>query len=365
MQTVEILVIGGGVVGLSIAQELAKQGREVVVCEKETTIGTGVSARNSSVLHAGIYYPEGSLKAAFCRQGAEQLYGFCKGFGVAHSQTGKLIVAACSRESDQLRQIKTQAEAIGADDLQLLGREQIKEFEPALDADAAIFSPLTGIVDVSQLALALQGAFEGYGGDVGLKSEVLFLRPKSGGIEVGFAQGEVLLAKIVINATGLNAQKVAGLVEGLSEKYIPKLFMSKGHYFSLKGPSPFETLIYPVPEKGGLGIHATLDMNGAIRFGPDVLTCSQEDYAIDDSREGAFRAAIQTYYPGIADRDLTPDYIGIRPQLAPPGVFSDFRISDEQDHGVPGLVNLFGIDSPGLTASPMIAAFVADKVQEN
>jgi len=365
METVETLVIGAGVIGLTVAQELANYGHEVFVCEKERTAGSGVSARNSGVIHAGIYYPPGSLKSRLCQQGRDMLYAFCETHGVPYRQTGKLIVACDNKEEALLKGLLKNAQAAGVNNLDWLGAQAVEGLEPSLSVQAALLSPSTGIVDPAQFVAALERGLCAAGGHVAFGSEVRAIQPTGSGFIVSFAEdaGETLFVKKLVNCAGLGAQTVASCIVGFAKEYIPPLRMVRGHYFSLAGKTPFTHLIYPVPAIGGLGVHATLDMTGTVRFGPDVEPVDREDYCPDDGRMPAFKAAISRYFPGIAERTLTPDYVGIRPQVGELGAFNDFRISSEAEHGIKGLVNLFGIESPGLTSALAIAKHVADLIE--
>ena len=361
METVEALVVGAGVVGLGIARELARAGHETVVCEKEKTAGSGISARNSGVIHAGIYYPPGSLKSRLCQRGRDLLYDFCGAQGVAHEKIGKLIVATDVAEEAELARILENARAAGVGDLEMLDGAEVQAMEPALDVRAALFSPSTSIVDPAQLVAAFERDLTGAGGLVAYGSEVATVDAAEGGFIVSFAESadETLFAKKLINCAGFGAQAVAARIRGLAGEFIPPLRMVRGTYFSLSGKAPFAHLVYPVPPKGGLGVHATLDTAGAVRFGPDVEPIECEDYRADEGRREAFEDAISRYYPGVRARTLSADYVGIRPQIGTFGAFNDFMISTEVEHGIKGLVNLFGIESPGLTSALAIAEHVA------
>jgi len=360
VDSVEVLVIGAGVVGLAIAKTLSVAGHEVVVCEKENTVGQGISARNSGVVHAGLYYPKDSLKAQFCVAGRQQLYAFCQDFHVPFKITGKLVVAAEKEEVEGLYFLRKKAELNGVTDLAFLSADQVSNIEPQLKTYGALLSPSTGIVDVHQFMLALLGQLEANKGFVAFNTEIESIVKHGDGLLVATKGGDKIHANIVINCAGLGAQKVAASVDGLSDMFIPKLRMVRGQYFLQQGALPFRKLVYPLPVKGGLGIHATLDLAGSLRFGPDVQPCIIEDYRPDCSREDQFREAISRYYPGVEDKELTLDYVGIRPQIAPLGQFADFMISTEQQHGVKGLVNLFGVESPGLTSALALAKYVGD-----
>jgi len=371
METAETLVIGAGVVGLAVAAQLSHAGHEVFVCEKEKTAGSGVSARNSGVIHAGLYYPPDSLKSRFCLQGRDRLYAFCEARGIAYKKTGKLIVATDGNEEAKLKQIFENARLVGVDDLEQLDVAAVRTLEPALDVSAALLSPSTGIVDPAQFVAALESDLEAVGGAVAFASEVSAVQPvgegpADSGFIVSFAGSvaESLFVRKLINCAGLGAQTVADCTVGLRPEFIPMLRMVRGHYFGLSGAAPFKHLIYPVPQPGGLGVHATLDTGGSIRFGPDVEPCDTADYRPDMARAASFQTAIARYYPGILDRELLPDFVGIRPQIGEFGAFNDFVISGEAEHGIKGLVNLFGIESPGLTASLAVADHVAGMMSQ-
>jgi L-2-hydroxyglutarate oxidase LhgO len=362
MEQVDCVVIGAGVVGLAIARALAMRGREVIVLEAADGIGTGTSSRNSEVIHAGIYYARGSLKARLCVRGKEMLYAFCTERGVAHRRCGKLIVANSQAQVAQLHGIVAKAAANGVDDLVLISREQAREMEPALECVAAVHSPSTGIVDSHAFMLALQGEAESHAGLVALHAQVARARCLDDGIVLTMEDGTVLKAATVVNSAGLHAPGLATRFDGLGVQHVPQPFYAKGNYFTLAGRSPFSRLIYPVPESAGLGVHLTLDLGGQAKFGPDVQWVdSPEDLVVDPARGDAFYAEVRKYWPALADGALIPGYAGIRPKIqAPHEVGRDFVIDGPQVHGVPGLVNLFGIESPGLTSSLAIGEHVAD-----
>ncbi len=353
MDKVDCIVIGAGVVGLAVARALALNGREVMVLEAANAIGTGTSSRNSEVIHAGIYYPAGSLKARLCVQGKQMLYDYCAQRGIGHSRCGKLIVATNPSQVGQLQNIIAKAVANGVHDLVLLSREQAQAMEPQLECVAAIHSPSSGIVDSHALMLSLQGDIENAGGCVVLNTAVAQMIRAQTAIEVIAIDGTRLSANTVINAAGLNAPAVARCIKGLDAKYVPSTFWAKGNYFTLAGKSPFSRLVYPVPEAAGLGVHLTIDLGGQAKFGPDVeWVDSPDDLAVDPSRGDAFYAEVRKYWPLLKDGALHASYAGIRPKLQGPSESAgDFVIQGEAIHGVPGLVNLFGIESPGLTSS--------------
>jgi L-2-hydroxyglutarate oxidase LhgO len=362
MERVDCLVVGAGVIGLAVARALALAGREVVVVEKESGIGQGVSSRNSEVIHAGIYYPTGLDKTRLCVEGKAMLYAFADDFGVPHKRCGKLLVAVNEAEVGKLAALKAQAEANGVTDLVWLSGRQARELEPALNAERALLSPSTGIIDAHAFMVALRGEAEAHGAMIALETPVLAGRATKRGliIETGGAAPMRMLASHVVNAAGLGAQALARSVAGMPAERIPPLHLAKGNYFSLSARSPFSRLIYPIPTPGGLGVHLTLDLAGEARFGPDVEWVDAIDYDVDPGRAASFAAAIRAYWPDLPDGALKPAYAGIRPKIARPGgSTTDFLIETEKDHGVRGLINLFGIESPGLTASLAIADWIA------
>jgi L-2-hydroxyglutarate oxidase LhgO len=365
MESVECLVIGAGVIGLAVARALARAGREVIVVEGESGIGAGVSSRNSEVIHAGIYYPTGLVKTRLCVDGKAMLYAFCQEFGVPHKRCGKLLVAANAGEVDKLAALKAQAEANGVADLVWLSGEEARSLEPALIAHRALLSPSTGIIDSHAFMLALRGDAEAHGAMIAFDTPVLAGQVVEHGlvIETGGPSPMRIAAEMVVNAAGLGAQAVAHSITGVAAETIPPLHLAKGNYFSLSGRSPFSRLIYPVPTPGGLGVHLTLDLAGQARFGPDVEWVDAIDYDVDPGRAKSFYAAIRTYWPDLPEGALLPAYAGVRPKIARPGgSTTDFLLQTERDHGVAGLSNLFGIESPGLTASLAIADWLAHRV---
>jgi L-2-hydroxyglutarate oxidase LhgO len=362
MEEVDCVVIGAGVVGLAIARALSHAGREVLLLEAEGAIGTGTSSRNSEVIHAGLYYPPGSLKATLCVRGRALLVAFCEQHGVPHRRCGKLVVAASASQRPELEAIRRRAQACGVHDLALLSRDEARSREPELECAAALESPSTGIVDSHALMLALQGDAERHGALVALRSPVL--GGAVGGarieLEVGGEEPMRIAARGVVNAAGLQAQAVAAGLRGFPAERVPPLHLAKGSYCALAGRAPFSRLIYPVPEAHGLGVHLTLDIGGQARFGPDVEWIERIDYRVDPRRADAFYASIRHYWPALPDGALLPAYAGIRPKLCGPGEPArDFAIEGPMQHGVPGLVQLFGIESPGLTASLAIGEHVA------
>jgi len=359
---VECVVVGAGVVGLAVARALALAGREVVVLETADAIGTETSSRNSEVVHAGIYYPKDSLKARFCVAGRHALYAYCAERGVPISRLGKLIVAAEAAEVATLETIRLKALANGVDDLYAIGGAEAMAMEPALRCAGALVSPSTGIVDSHALMLAYQGDAEAAGAMVVFHAPIVAAAVAGTGFEldVGGAEPMRLACETLVNAAGLGAVALARRIEGLPDRHIPPAYLCKGSYYSLAGRAPFGRLIYPVPEPGGLGVHLTIDLGGQARFGPDVEWIETIDYAVDPKRAADFYAAIRRYWPGLPDDALLPGYAGIRPKISgPTDPAADFVVSGPASHGISGLVNLFGIESPGLTASLALADHVA------
>jgi L-2-hydroxyglutarate oxidase LhgO len=363
MEKVECVVIGAGVIGLAVARRLAQSGREVIVLEATEGIGTVISSRNSEVIHAGIYYRAGSLMARMCVSGKQALYRYCRDQGIAHRNCGKLIVATTPAEAEKLQSIRAHAEANGVADLQTLDREAAHALEPALHCEAALLSPSTGIIDSHAYMLALRGNAEEAGTAFAFHTPLLGARARGGRIEIE-AGGEApmsLECRLLVNAAGLAATSVARSIDGMPVEKIPPAYLAKGNYFSCSARAPFSHLIYPVPEPGGLGVHLTLDMAGQARFGPDVEWVDHVDYAVDPARAERFYPAIRRYWPALPDGALMPSYSGMRPKIVPPAVaVQDFLIQGSSDHGVDGLVNLFGIESPGLTSSLAIADYVGE-----
>jgi L-2-hydroxyglutarate oxidase LhgO len=369
------------VVGLAVARALAQAGREVVVLEAAEGIGTETSSRNSEVIHAGIYYPKGSLKARLCVQGKQALYAYCAERGVPHRRCGKLIVATEAAQLATLADIRAKAAANGVSDLTPLSRQEAQALEPEIECVGALLSPSTGIIDSHAFMLALQGDAERAGAVFAFHSRVARARVVDGGFEIevqtltepaepapaagaaGSADGSTTTwhARTLINAAGLHAPDVAARIEGLDARHVPRAHYARGHYFTLSGRPRFQRLIYPVPQPGGLGVHLTLDLQGQARFGPDVQWVDSIDYTVDPRRADAFYAEVRRYWPALPDGALQPGYAGIRPKLAGPEAPNlDFRIDGPAQHGVPGLVNLLGIESPGLTASLAIGDVVVN-----
>jgi L-2-hydroxyglutarate oxidase LhgO len=362
MDHVETVVVGAGVVGLAVARALALRGHEVVVLEAANAIGTCTSSRNSEVIHAGIYYPQGSLKARLCVQGGSMLYDYCLERGINHRRCGKLIVATSSVQVDQLAAIAQRARRNDVLDIQPLSQQEVYQLEPELYCMAALLSQSTGIVDSHALMLSLEGDIANAGGIVVLNSPVTHTQYVQGAIELVTNDGARLRTKLLVNAAGLQATALAKQFKGLAAQHIPQAFFAKGNYFTLAGRAPFSHLIYPVPEAAGLGVHLTLDLGGQAKFGPDVQWLdSPVDLTVDPARGDAFYAEVRKYWPGLQDGALLPGYAGIRPKISGPNdPAADFLLQGPQTHGVPGLVNLFGIESPGLTASLAIGQHVAN-----
>ncbi|MDP1655852.1 MAG: NAD(P)/FAD-dependent oxidoreductase [Hylemonella sp.] len=360
MDTVDCVVIGAGVVGLSVARALALAGREVMVLESAAAIGTGISSRNSEVIHAGIYYQSGSLKAALCVRGKAMLYAYCAERGIGHRRCGKLIVATAPAQQDRLMALVEQAKANGVDDLRWLSAEQARALEPELACHAAVLSPSTGIVDSHALMLSLQGDLENASGMVALNTPVASMAWTPDAIVVIAEDGTRLAARSVVNAAGLHAPALASRCQGLSPACVPRTGWAKGNYFTLTGRAPFSHLIYPVPQAGGLGVHLTLDLGGQARFGPDVQWVeSADDLQVDPARAAGFYADIRNYWPALPDGALQPGYAGMRPKIhGPEESGRDFLIQGPAQHGLAGLVNLFGIESPGLTSALAMGDYV-------
>jgi L-2-hydroxyglutarate oxidase LhgO len=366
MDRVDCVVIGAGVIGLAVARQLARAGREVIVLEAAEGIGTVTSSRNSEVIHAGIYYKAGSLMARMCVQGKHALYAYCRDHGIPHRNCGKLIVATSGTETAKLQSIKAHAEANGVDDLRTLSGDEARALEPALNCDAALLSPSTGIIDSHAFMLALRGDAEAAGAACAFHAPLLRGKVTAGGFEldVGGEAPMTLACSLLVNAAGLAATFVARGIDGMPIDLIPPAYLAKGNYFSCSARAPFSHLIYPVPEPGGLGVHLTLDMVGQARFGPDVEWVDTIDYAVDPARAERFYPAIRRYWPTLPDGALMPSYSGMRPKIVPPAVaVQDFLIQGPKDHGVGGLINLFGIESPGLTSSLAIADHVAGLIE--
>lgn len=361
----DVVVIGAGVVGLAVARTLAMSGQEVIVLEAGDRFGEGISSRNSEVIHAGLYYPESSLKATLCVQGRQMLYQYCEHYKVRCRQTGKWIIACHQDQQSALERVRNQAEKNGV----ALGHadgQRIAKALPGVRATAALYSPLTGIIDSHGLMLSLLGELESHGGALVCRAPVE--TAASNGtrhlLKVGGANPCEITAQRVVNSAGLAAVPLASAWEGYPRTHCPTLHFARGNYFSYSGRHPFNTLVYPVPEPGGLGVHLTLDLAGQARFGPDVEWIDHPDYTVDPARRNAFASAIRNWWPDLDPTRLQAAYAGVRPKLlGPEGGFCDFDIQDQSVHGVPGLIQLFGIESPGLTASLAIADYVAARLE--
>lgn len=358
MDEIECVVIGAGVVGLATARALALAGQSVLVLDRAFTIGFETSSRNSEVIHGGLYYPKGSLKAVSCVAGRRRLYAYCREHGVPHAQTGKLIVATSEDELPGLERIAAAARANGVEDLEWLDASAALRLEPELRCVAALLSPSTGIIDSHALMLALEGEAEAAGAAVVLRTNVERGTVMADGfaLKIGGDEPMELRCRYLVNAAGLYAPALAQAIEGIPRETIPPAYFCRGVYFTLAGRTPFRRLIYPVPVPGGLGTHLTLDLAGQARFGPDVEWISAVDYAVDPARGDPFYAAVRRYWPGLRDGALQPGYAGIRPKTSGPGEpAADFLVQGPAAHGVPGLLNFYGIESPGLTASLALA----------
>ena len=377
MDRVDCVVIGAGVIGLAVAREMALQGRETILLERESAFGTISSARNSEVIHAGIYYPKDSLKAKLCVQGNRMLYEYCRTHHVATQQYGKLIVASDESQLDDLQAILYKAQQNQVPDIKMIAAEQAKAMEPELDCAAAVLSASTGIVDSHGLMLSLLGGFEDAGGMIAYQSPLISAKPIGANAQDGFelqiggADGMKIQTKLLINCAGMSAPAIAKKIEGLTQERIPKAYFAKGNYFSLSGKSPFKHLIYPIPEPGGLGVHLTLDMGGQAKFGPDVewLEIDEEnqiEYSVNPKRSEGFYEAVRKYWPGLKDNSLQPDYSGVRAKIAPPNApAGDFCFDTPKEHGLEGLFNLYGFESPGLTSSLAIAQYLEGQIKSS
>lgn len=362
MDKIDCAVVGAGVIGLAVARELARRGRDVVVIERHAAIGMETSSRNSEVIHAGLYYPTGSLKARLCVQGRDELYAYCDAKGVPYRRCGKLVVATSDDQLSRLSAIHTQALANGCSEVTWLDGETARSLEPSLSCVAALSSPRTGIIDTHAYMLALQGDAQNAGAVFAMDSNVVSGRTTQDGVviqvETGEGEESELQVAALVNSGGLWARRLAAEIEGLDQASVPAAYFAKGNYYSLAGKAPFSRLIYPVPEPGGLGVHLTLDMGGQARFGPDVEWLSTPlediDYSVDPARAAAFYREIRAYWPALADDALQPAYSGVRPKITGPGApAADFLFAS---HGCPHYLGLYGIESPGLTASLAIAA---------
>ncbi len=377
MDRVDCVVIGAGVIGLAVAREMALQGRETILLERESAFGTISSARNSEVIHAGIYYPKDSLKAKLCVEGNRMLYEYCRTHHVATQPYGKLIVASDESQLDDLQAILYKAQQNHVPDIKLISGEQAKSIESDLQCVAAVLSSTTGIVDSHGLMLSLLGGFEDAGGMIAYQSPLISAKPIGTSaqdgfeLEIGGADGMKIQTKLLINSAGMSAPAIARKIEGLAQEQIPKAYFAKGNYFSLSGKSPFKHLIYPIPEPGGLGVHLTLDMGGQAKFGPDVEWLeideeSQIDYTVNLKRGEGFYEAVRKYWPGLKDNALQPDYSGVRAKIVPPNApAGDFCFNTPKEHGLEGLFNLYGFESPGLTSSLAIAKYLEGQIKSS
>lgn len=366
MDKVECVVIGAGVIGLAVARALAQAGREVIILEREDHFGSGISSRNSEVIHAGIYYPANSLKARFCVGGRDRLYEYCASHGVTHKRCGKLIVATDDKQVEELGRIAAAAARNGVSDIERLTGEEARALEPELQCVAALLSPSTGIIDAHGLMLSLLGDAQANGAMIAYGSPVSSMRIEDDGIVIRIGEEDTLKARVVVNAGGLDAAPLTHRIEGFNPAFARPSYYAKGNYFTLTGRSPFARLVYPAPEPGGLGVHLTLDLAGQARFGPDVEWIDQPNYNVGPARADKFYAVIRTYWPGLRDGALAPAYAGVRPKLTPPGApAADFQIEGPREHGARGLINLLGIESPGLTSSLAIAEHVAAMAAES
>jgi L-2-hydroxyglutarate oxidase LhgO len=362
---VEAVVVGAGVIGLAAGRALALAGHEVIVLERADGIGTETSSRNSEVIHGGLYYPAGSLKATSCVAGRDRLYAYCREHGVPYARLGKLIVATDEAEIPGVEKIAEAARANGVGNLEWLSASEARRLEPELRCVAALLSPSTGIIDSHALMLAYQGDAEVAGAFVAFRAPVLSGRVRGDGFElaVGGAEPARVRCRLLVNAAGLFAPALARAIDGLPEDSIPPAYFCRGVYFTLSGRTPFRHLIYPVPMPGGLGVHITLDLAGQARFGPDVEWIDRVDYTVDPRRGDAFYAAVRRYWPGLRDGALQPGYAGIRPKISgPEEPAADFVVQGPSEHGIAGLVNLYGIESPGLTSSLPLADAVVRKL---
>lgn len=367
MDHVEAIVVGAGVVGLACARALARAGKETIILERHSTFGSEISSRNSEVIHAGIYYPQNSLKATLCVEGKALLYKFCHEYRIKYEKCGKLIVATSQEQVEKLSHIKERAIRNGVYDLRHLDASDVGNLEPELTCVSALVSPTTGIISSHEYMLALLGDAENHGAILALKADFISAEYKDSHfiLNIGREEKTKLKANILINAAGLHATEVARNIKGLKQEYIPPTYLAKGNYFALIGKSPFSHLIYPIPEAGGLGVHLTLDLAGQARFGPDVEWVSEINYEVDPARSEKFYSAIRSYWPGLSDEALQPAYSGIRPKIIGPGEGdADFLIQDMRAHGISGLINLFGIESPGLTSSLAIAEYVVGSLSQ-
>lgn len=364
-ETADTIVVGAGVIGLAVARQLALSGREVLLLEANESIGLETSSRNSGVIHAGIYYPPNSLKALCCVRGNKLLYDYCKSKHVAHARCGKLIIASSADQQNRLKELQHNALNSGVNDLVWLNQARVRELEPQVRAVSGLLSPSTGIIDVHELMLALLADLEAAGGTLVTHCKVLGGSANSSGLKLKVDNGGeyTFATTTVVNAAGHGAADIARRISGFPADNIPAVYPVRGHYYEHSGKLPFSRLIYPLPGNTGLGIHATIDLAGQGRFGPDAEYCDTVDLSFDESRTPGFIEAIRSWYPQLDESRLQPGFVGVRPKLQGPGEdFADFMISRPADHGINGLTNLFGIDSPGLTACLALARILAKEV---
>lgn len=366
MSDIDCLVIGAGVVGLAVARALALAGREVVIAEAADGIGTQTSARNSEVIHAGIYYPPGSLKARVCVEGRKRLYAYLDERGLPYKACGKLIVATSAAQKPALETIMARALASGVDSLRWVDAAEARALEPEVRCEIALLSPETGVVDSHALMLSLLGECEAAGGSLALNTPITGWRREAAGFSVDFGGDDpaTYSVRTIVNAAGHGAPRLLAKLEGFPAPHVPVQHFAKGNYFALLGKQPFTHLVYPIPEAAGLGIHATIDLAGRVKFGPDVeWVADDQDLVVDPARAERFYAAIRSYWPGLPDGALVADYAGVRPKLHDASQpMPDFRIDGPEVHGVPDLVNLLGIESPGLTSSLAIAELAVERL---
>jgi L-2-hydroxyglutarate oxidase LhgO len=368
MPQVDAVVVGAGVIGLAIARELALGGAEVVILETENKFGQGTSARNSEVIHAGLYYAPGSRKAHACVEGRRKLYAYADRAGIAHRKSGKLIVATGADEEAALQTLQKRGQDNGVEGLQLLSARQAKLLEPDLQCTAALLSAESGLIDTHGYMLSLLGDAEAHGASIAYLSPLERAVPIADGwsVQTGGPEPFELTTRWLVNAAGLHAQQIAAATEGYPASRIPPKHWAKGNYFKLQGRTPFTRLIYPIPVQGGLGVHLTLDLQGQAKFGPDVEWVDTLDYRVDQSRAQSFYSEVRRYWPGLPDNALVADYAGIRPKLSGPhDAARDFEIDGPAGHGLAGLVHLFGIESPGITSSLALAEEVASLLHQD
>lgn len=362
---IDVVVIGAGVVGLAVAHACVQQGRSVWVLEQAERAGEGVSSRNSGVIHAGLYYTPGSLKARLCLRGRDLMYAFCEKRGVPYRRCGKYVVANHAAELPELEALARRSAENGVV-VRWVDRDEARREEPEIECVAALDSPDSGIVEVPEFVMALIGGIERDDSRVLCEVPVASIRCETEAFVIETARGESLRCRQIVNAAGLEATALAARIEDFDRGFIPRMHLAAGHYYSLRGRAPFRKLIYPLPEPSGLGVHLGFDLAGRARFGPDVRWVDEVDYGFDDSQREAFYKGVRRWWPGLADDALAPDFVGIRPKLSGPGeAAADFVIQDEATHRVPGLVNLFGIDSPGLTSSLAIGEEVARRLLDS